>query len=113
MKLDLSKVNEISSLVVNLKDVYFDRFIKIVSTFLIFISVLLAFQQLFKTIFSPFSVDEFIKVQTVKINPKKETVGYLVNNPFNSNNKNYVLSEVVIDAPETHPRTHSLWNHIL
>ena len=36
----------------------------------------------------------------VKINPKK-TVGYLVNNPFNSNNKNYVLSEVVIDAPET------------
>ena len=53
MKLDLSKVNEISSLVVNLKDVYFDRFIKIVSTFLIFIAVLLAFQQLFKTIFSP------------------------------------------------------------
>ena len=101
MKLDLSKVNEISSLVVNLKDVYFDRFIKIVSTFLIFIAVFLAFQQLFKTIFSPFSVDEFIKVQTVKINPKKETVGYLVNNPFNSNNKNYVLSEVVIDAPET------------
>ena len=101
MKLDLSKVNEISSLVVNLKDVYFDRFIKIISTFLIFVAVFLAFQQLFKTIFSPFSVDEFIKVQTVKINPKKETVGYLVNNPFNSNNKNYVLSEVVIDAPET------------
>ena len=101
MKLDLSKVKEISSLVVNLKDVYFDRFIKIISTFLIFVAVFLAFQQLFKTIFSPFSVDEFIKVQTVKINPKKETVGYLVNNPFNSNNKNYVLSEVVIDAPET------------
>tara|TARA_B100002051_G_C16711619_1_gene626960 strand:- start:1286 stop:1963 length:678 start_codon:yes stop_codon:yes gene_type:complete len=48
-----------------------------------------------------FSVDDFIKVQTLKVNPEKRNIGYIVNNPFSSSNKNYLLSEVVIDAPVT------------
>ena len=34
-------------------------------------------------------------------NPEKRNIGYIVNNPFSSSNKNYLLSEVVIDAPVT------------
>lgn len=83
------------------RDYYQKKFINLTTIFLVLISLYILTQLIFKLSFNTFSVEDYIKIQTLKVSPEKKNVGYIVNNPFSSKNKNYLLSEVVIDAPVT------------
>ena len=96
-----TKKEDIVLSITKFRNDYLSKVIKLTTIFFISISLYLITQQAFKSFFMTFSVDDFIKVQTLKVNPEKRNIGYIVNNPFSSSNKNYLLSEVVIDAPVT------------
>ena len=96
-----TKKEDIVLSITKFRNDYLSKVIKLTTIFFISISLYLITQQAFKSFFMTFSVDDFIKVQNLKVNPEKRNIGYIVNNPFSSSNKNYLLSEVVIDAPVT------------
>ena len=96
-----TKKEDIVLSITKFRNDYLSKIIKLTTIFFISISLYLITQQAFKSFFMTFSVDDFIKVQNLKVNPEKRNIGYIVNNPFSSSNKNYLLSEVVIDAPVT------------
>ncbi len=96
-----TKKEDIVLSITKFRNDYLSKVIKLTTIFFISISLYLITQQAFKSFFMTFSVDDFIKVQTLKVNPEKRNIGYIANNPFSSSNKNYLLSEVVIDAPIT------------
>tara|TARA_B100001029_G_C15045665_1_gene446920 strand:- start:49 stop:876 length:828 start_codon:yes stop_codon:yes gene_type:complete len=96
-----TKKEDIVLSITKFRNDYLSKVIKLTTIFFISISLYLITQQAFKSFFMTFSVDDFIKVQTLKVNPEKRNIGYIANNPFSSSNKNYLLSEVVIDAPVT------------
>ena len=96
-----TKKEDIVLSITKFRNDYLSKVIKLTTIFFVSISLYLITQQAFKSFFMTFSVDDFIKVQTLKVNPEKRNIGYIANNPFSSSNKNYLLSEVVIDAPVT------------
>jgi len=65
------------------------------------ISLIILFNLIFNNFISRFSLSNFEKIQTFKHQEEKREVAYIINNPFSSSSKNYLMSEVVIKVPET------------